>query len=371
MTGDADTCLVCRRGDPPVCDRCRTRMAEQMAALPALYGRLRVALVPGRGGGERVPSTKGEAPMPARLAALTLIAGGSDDARCLFVPAVRVWTTVDHDRKTWHREPVYDSRGRLVMTLVDDQTGVLPVREWLQAWAREWRRALGHSSGEIGPVRARRRNPGTVQPSALCAGCGRSDGFHRWWCTSSSPDDPVAAEWDARWPDAEWGPIAQRHHAYLSTWLPTACDQMPSIADFAASLRALTGAVRSALGDIEDLEYLGRCPEDMPDEPDHTPICGARIWHDPYASVITCPRCHTETGQERRIWLARRMLDAWPIDRRRRYPRGLIDVLRTPVCVTCSAPIAVEWVSATERADREPFWRPGTVACPRGCERAE
>lgn len=256
------------------------------------------------------------------------------------------------------------------MTLVDDQSGVLPIREWLQAWAREWRRALGHSHGEAGPPRVRRRNPGIVQSDELCTGCGRSDGFHRWWCTSSSVD-PVVDEWESRWPDTGWGPITHQHHAYLSTWLPTACDQMPRIGDFAASLRTLTGAVRAALGDVEDLEYLGRCPEDTKDRSTGVvSVCGAAIWHDPFASVITCPRCHTETGQDRRIWLARRILDVWPIDRRRRYPRRLIEVLRIPGCVTCSTPIAVEWVSATERADREPFWRPGSVACPRGCERA-
>jgi hypothetical protein len=83
--------------------------------------------------------------------------------------------------------------------------------------------------------------------------------------------------------------------------------------------------------------------------------------------VITCPRCHTETSQDRRIWLARRILDAWPIDRRRRYPRGLIEILRMPACATCSKPIDVEWVNATEHADRERFWRPGALRCPAGC----
>lgn len=330
-------------------------MADELGDLPKLRDRLRLALAPGSGGGERVSSTRGEAPMPARLAALSLVAGGSDDARCLFVPAVRIWTTVEvvipmRPVVRWHRDLVRDSRGRLVMALADDQSGVLPLREWLRAWALEWRHTLGHSTADGHPRRMRSREP----PAARAAG---------------QSDDPVAREWDRRWPATGWGPSTDRHHAYLTTWLPKACETMPHIGDFAASLRTLTGAVRAALGDVDDLEYLGRCPEPVYDRTTGaTSTCGAGIWHDPYASVITCPRCHTETGQDRRIWLARRILDVWPIDRRRRYPRGLISVLRIPDCVTCSAPVEVEWIDATERADREPFWRPGPLGCPNGCE---
>jgi hypothetical protein len=347
VVADAD-CVVCLHDDGPVCPRCRHRLAEQLADLPAMAGRLSVALVPGPGGGgDRVSTGKGEAPMPARLAALTLIAGGSDDARCLFVPAVRIWTTVEPEGgKTWHREQVRDGDGRRVMTLADDQTGVLPLREWLRAWALEWHRALGHSVAEAGPVRAQRRNPPIVQGDRA---------------------DPVADAWDARWPEPGWGLATRRHHDYLTTWLEQACDRVAHPEDFAASLRTLTGAVRAALGESDDLEYLGRCPEEVFDRATRSAtICGATLWHDPYASVITCPRCHTETGQDRRIWLARRILDTWPIDRRRRYPRGLIAILRLPQCPTCSAPLHVDWLDATERADREPFWRPGALTCPDG-----
>jgi hypothetical protein len=354
--GDGDVvCAVCHRASAGamVCGRCRLRMAGQLADLPSLRNRLRLALVPGPGGGgERLPSPKGEAPMPARMAALTLLAGGSDDARCLFVPAVRIWTTVETTDagqvRLWHRELMRDRHGRLIMALVDDQSGVLPVRDWLRAWALEWRHTLGHVTDDHRPV------PVRAAPPDRAAG---------------DDDDPVAREWGRRWPETEWGPASQRHHAYLSAWLPQACERVPHIADFAASLRTLIGAVRSALDDIEDLEYIGRCPEEIEDHTTGTTgLCGAQIWHDPYASVITCPRCHAETGRDKRIWLARRILDAWPIDRRRRYPRGLIEVLRLPTCESCGTIIAVEWIDATERADREPFWRPGTFTCPQGCE---
>lgn len=325
-------CGICGRGDGPVCDRCHARMARQLADLPELWRRLRLALVPGAGNGERVTAPRGEAPMPTRLAALSLIAGGSADTRCLFVPAVRVWTTVEQvpagpagglgrPVPTWHREPVRDVQGRLVMTLADDQVGVLPVREWLWAWAVEWRHTFGHGTAV--------RRPATA---------GRS-------------------------------PASRAHHQYLRSRLRQACESNPRITDFAASLRALTGAARAALGDVDDLEYLGRCPEDITDpRTDTTTACGAQIWHDPYASVITCPRCHTDTVQQHSVWLARRILEVWPIDRRRRYPRGLIAVLRKPACVTCGEAVRVEWIDATERADPQRFWRPGSVTCPTGCE---
>jgi hypothetical protein len=367
-------CSVCRRREDPVCEPCQHRIADQLAALPALRERLRVALVPGSGGGERVSTSKGEAPMPVRLAALSLIAGGSDEARCLFVPAVNVWTIVEPDgTKTWHRQLLRDSTGRRVMVLADDQTGVLPVHAWLRSWALEWRRALGHSSATGRPAYAERRTSSCADRRSLAPDwrqqlSATQLGIAPAVPVADRPDDPVADDWDQRWPASGWSAASRAQLAYLRNWLPQACEQLPHFVDFAASLRTLTGAVHAALGDVDDLEYLGRCPEEVTNRATGaTSICGALIWHDPYASVITCPRCHTETGQDRRIWLARRILDAWPIDRRRRYPRGLIEILRIPQCVTCSKPIDVEWVNATERADRERFWRPGAVRCPAGC----
>lgn len=362
----AETCAVCyRRSATAVCERCERRMSTWLHALPGLYARLTMALVPGPGGsGERVSSSR-QAPIPVRLAALSLLAGGSDDARALFVPAVRVWTTVvdvpagsgdsggcpARSVRVWHREPLLDDRGRPVMALTDDQTGALPVREWLRAWAMQWRHALGPEAvpDEEDWHLVRR----------LAENMGRSP------LGRIAEVDPVAREWARRWPSP---PRSIRDHLYLCGWLRRACERYPDIGSFAASLRGLIGALRAALGDVEDLEYLGRCPEELTDRTTReVTICGAAIWHDPYASVITCPRCHTETSDDRRVWLARRILDVWPIDARRRYPRGLIAVLRMPACATCSAPVTVDWIDASERADRERFWRPGAVTCPNGC----
>lgn len=376
----SEACSVCRRGEPPVCERCRHRLADQLAELPGLYDRLRLSLVPGpagEGGGERVTATAGEAPMPARLAALTLEAGGSDDAHATFVPAVRVWQTFEypdgwHEQAppviVWHREQVYDDTGRPVMTLADDQAGVLPIRAWLRAWAIAWRTGFGHHTGDRAAVKAHDPQPGEQRLTAGRLGIGPALRY------TERPADPVEDEWRERWPAdaAGWGPAATARHRYLATWLGEACDRLPHVEDFAASLRTLIGAAHAALGDVDDLEYLGRCPEEFTDAATgDTAVCGATLWHDPYASVITCPRCHAETGQDKRIFLARRILDAWPIDARRRYPRGLIDALRDVECPRCSAPMAVHWVDATERADRERFWRPVATTCPNGCDPAE
>jgi hypothetical protein len=359
-------------------------MANALTDLPALQKRLRVALVPANCTGERITSPRGEAPMPARLAALTLEAGGSDDARCLFVPGVRVWTTVEpgpvdsdgglgRPALCWHREPIHDAQGKPVMVLADDQAGVLPIREWLRAWALEWRHAFGHNTARRGSDARRHPQP---EPPALTAEQRRALAMARLGIAparqpADRPDDPTAQEWQLRWPSdsAGWGPATRHHFSYLYTWLEEACDTQQHIGDFAASLRSLTGAVRAALDDRDDLEYLGRCPDEITNRASGAvAVCGAPLWHDPYASVITCPRCHTETSHDRRVWLARRILDTWPIDPRRRYPRGLIKVLRIPPCARCGKPTAVEWIEATERADRERFWRPGKLTCSAGCE---
>jgi len=328
---EVDACAVCRRREPPVCPDCGVRMADQLASLPHLLGRLTYALVPGPGGGERVSSSR-EAPLPIRLAALTLTAGGSVRA--------------------------------------DDQSGVLPIRPWLAAWERDWRHTFGHAlrPAENVPAAAAepRRYPTLPERARTLLGLGAS------LMPADRPTDPVADEWVMRWPAGTPDLATADHLAYLSTWLPYACDHHPYVADFAAGLRALVGAARSALGDTDDLQYLGRCPEDITDhDTGRTVVCGAALRHDPHVSLVTCPRCHTETGQQHLVWLARRILDVWPIDAWRRYPRGLIEVLRLPGCGRCGAVVVVDWVDATERADRERFWRPGRVSCSADCDLIE
>lgn len=397
MTEPLDTidgkCVLCRVHDGRVCESCRVRMAELLSAVPDILRRLPLAMLPGQGGGERVSSTR-EAPLPLRLAALNLAAGGSDDARCVFVPRVRVWAsgetvaapTDDDPHATvqvtvWHRALVRDGRGRPVMTLADDQSGVLPVGTWLERWALDWNRQFGHGS-EPRPARQAQCECG-VRPAVANRhlhrrGCNHYRpplpdavrtllGLGKALPPAERPEDPAADEWLLRWGATHPGDATLARHRYLTQNLNHACDFHPAIADFAASLRGLVGAARAVLGDTEDLEYVGRCPEEITAHgSDERRICGAAIWHDPHTSVVTCPRCRAETPLGRRIWLARRILEAWPIDRRRRYHLGLIQILRLPVC-SCGERVEVEWIDATERADRERFWRPGRVTCPNGC----
>lgn len=369
---DDEMCRCCqRRRQAPVCDRCRDRMLGQLAELPDLLERLPLAMVPGPGGGERVAATR-TPPLPVRLDALTLTAGGGD-ARATFVPKVEVRSqTVIVDgveRVVWAREQVVDEHGRPVNALTDDQTGTMPVRVWLLEWEADWRRQFGHSDGLRRPVMAQKPPP-VDQPTPedaarVLLGLGPS------LAPARRPADPVADEWRLRWRSPA-DLVTDRAHRYLTTWLEHACAHHPRIGDFAAGLRCLTGEVRAALGDTSDLEYLGRCPEEITDRvTDERVICGAAIWHDAYVDVIVCPRCRTETGQDRRIWLARRILDTWPVDPRRRYPFGLIAILRLPTCGACGQAVYVEWVDATERRDSERFWRPGRVSCRNGCDRRE
>lgn len=382
---DEPVCAVCRRRrDWPVCQHCRRQIRDQLDALPNLAYRLTFALVPGPGSGERV-STSRQPPLPVRLTALTLAAGGSDDARCVFVPKVRVWTetvqvertefdadgqphTVTEARIQWHREPVYDERGRPVMVLSDDQVGTLSIRAWLREWCADWRAQFGHSDGAVQP--ARKWHVDDAQPPSVEEQARVLLGLGPALAPAARPDDPVAEEWQMRWertPDR----VAGADYRYLKAWLEHAYDEHPRISEFAASLRALVAAIRAVLEDVDVREYLGRCPEEFVDRASgEVTICGAALWHDADVAVIVCPRCRTETPMDRRIWLARRILDTWPIDHRRRYTRYLIEkVLRLPVCA-CGATVDVEWVEATERQDRERFWRPGRVTCPNGCELA-
>lgn len=329
MSEERPACVVCRRREEvPVCGGCAARLREQLAFLTEGVNRLTYALVPGPGGGEKVSTSK-EAPLPLRLSALTLLAGGS-------------------------RWPM--------RAYADDQTGTLPPKVWIRAWAMDWRLEFGHSAEEV-QVRAEapvRDDGPPVDPRALLGIEGRQEPAQR-------AADPLSIEWNARWLPTP-APAVTRDHRYLLTWLDHACEHHPYIDQFALGLRSLVGAVKAALGDTDDLEYVGRCPEELTNrKTGERYVCGARIWVDPYVDQIACPRCRMTTDQSRRIWLARRILDTWPIDRRRRYPRGLIEILTLPLCGRCGASVRVEWIDATERSDTERFWRPGRVECPAGC----
>lgn len=108
------TCVVCtkRRLAPEqrqVCQPCRTRLADHLAAIPDLAGQLSEALEPGTSHGQRVTGSR-EAPLPLRIDVLDLSLPGARPA------------------------PVHDPHG--------DQGGMLPVAARLDQWVRDWRDSL-------------------------------------------------------------------------------------------------------------------------------------------------------------------------------------------------------------------------------------
>lgn len=379
----AARCTVCRRREAPVCDICRHRMLVQLAMIPDLIRELPYALVPTSGGGERVSATR-EAPLPVRLDALNLTAAGNDDTRGAYTPKIQVSSTVieveDESGATtsitvWDRQGVVSDSGYQIMILVDDQTGALPITAWLGFWIDDWSREFGHHAlpptrpaaaslqqpalSESPPDRTRAKSYTLSDTARVLLGLGPALPY------PDRPEDPLAEEWTARWGER---PVSMPHRlAWLIRTFDHACHYHPRMADFAASLRTMVGALQVATGAGEDLEYLGRCPELITD-PDTSLsyVCGAEIWYDLLNGSIVCPRCHAETDYDQRLGLARRILETWPLDRRRRYPKPLIRALTIPAC-PCGAILDIEWLEATECRDVERFWRIGRVTCP-GCQ---
>ena len=174
-------CIVCRREEGDiVCQNDRSVMARMIAALPGRYERLSMMLVPGQGGDEpRVSSTPTKAKLPARAAALSLLAGGNEQVSGMLHPQIRRWKTqrtaivsrvavvdgvativsksqeiteyhreyvVEHDPPSGRRcrcGRVHDTGWKPVQIPDDDQIGTLPPREWLDTQVRHWRVRLG------------------------------------------------------------------------------------------------------------------------------------------------------------------------------------------------------------------------------------
>jgi hypothetical protein len=365
MTPDTARCAVCRRpATATVCGDCQRQLAVQLDAIVPSVRKLSYALVPSRmgmGGGHGGPTP--EAPLSARLDPLSMLAVGSDEARCAFIPKVRQWSTIEHHVENvgtefeyvtvFHRERVADETGRTAMTLVDDQAGSLPVRAWLLGWERDWRDQL-HNDRCAPADTGRDRSMTNASAARILLGLGPALSLaHR-------PPDPVQEEWDLRWDTPTMDSWARGALTYLRGALSDACDHHPYIDDFAVSLRTLTGALRYATGNVDDLMYLGRCPEPCDDRS----FCGAQLWHDAQHDVVTCPRCHSETGYGERRQLADRIHRAFPIDRRLRYHQALINTIAIPAC-SCGTTMIAEWVDVTTRQDSQRFYQIGSVTCPR------
>jgi hypothetical protein len=286
MSDEAPACAGCYRTNPTpatVCDGCRQRAADQLAALPKLHERLVLAQVPGSVASGGPSGKRVDAPLPVRVDALSLLAAGTFD--------------VDTDQLV-------------------EQTGSLPLALWLNAWAGDWTER-GY----------RPRQPRTVAVGGWPARPGDVGLMRRllngggWLTVGHDIDgrairrpvgDALEAEYLARFGRAD-GDLIARTVRHLLHRLDEACDRHDQIAGFLAGLRVLYGACQAAVGERSQLHHLGRCPENRLDhETGEEVLCGAALWTDPYVTAITCPRCRTETKERGWLALGRRIRATWP-----------------------------------------------------------
>jgi hypothetical protein len=286
MTDETSTCAGCGRANPTpagVCEGCRERAADQLAALPKLHGQLVLAQIPGSTASGGRPGKRVDAPLPVRVDALSLLAAGTLD--------------VDSDNLV-------------------EQSGSLPLALWLNAWAGDW--AERHfpitrpREIPVGGWPGRAGDPGLMRQ--LLTGAGKLvvgyevDGRP----IRRAISDTLDAEYAARYGRADADVIA-RTVRYLANRLDAACDRHEQIDGFLAGLRVLYGACQAAIGERSQLHHLGRCPEKRLDhETGGEVVCGAALWTDPYVTAITCPRCRTETKERDWLALGRRIRAAWP-----------------------------------------------------------
>ncbi len=391
-------CAVCWRREPArglVCEPDRKRLAAQLAALPRQILALDEHLVPTAVGfaDERVHLTRVEAPLPLRTDVLSLLGPGSEDvdwmpALSVLHPAVRRWSTTQtvvierldgrqlvREERTitdWHQELVLDAGGRSVLVRDDDQTGVIPPREWLDIWTRRFRRHFGHHV----PARTTKHRP-PAEPSLEAderqrrarTVLGFNEGRGGTIPALERPDDPLADEWVIRFGGPPRYQAAAADVRYLTTWLDAACDDHPDIGAMAAELRSLSAELRRILGEAPEQQWLGRCPAVIVESDDVRRPCGAGLWQDPYVSQAQCPRCSSTWGTSapELLALARDIRTMWPLDRRRRYSAADRRQVPAVACAGCGQELAVQWREITAAADRERWWRFSGVACASGC----
>jgi hypothetical protein len=306
---DTPVCLIDRRpSDDRVCDPCRARGANWLAAIPRMYGALPAFL----------PTNAGT----PRADVLNLLAPGNPDPAELLVQQVDTWsewvevptTTMDGQPTVirfqhWHRDLVFDHDGRPVMVPTGDQTGALPVALWLTWWAADWRARYGAAGWRQFTDPDRGYRPNRVPDRRLYMELATTEAGR---LRGQPVADPVEAELRVRF----GVPVERADVRYAGTYLglrwDAACDTHPDITLFIDQLRVQHGILKRAIGEGDDLVYLGRCPELLinrdtgMEEP-----CGARLWQDPFATVIRCPRCRSETTGRRWVRLSRRIRAVW------------------------------------------------------------
>ena len=393
-TDGALLCEVCQERHPErgrVCEHDREGLARQLAGIIRQVFALEVEIVPGarRADGDRVTTSKGSAPLPARLDVLSLLGPGSGSVSAMLHPKVRHWQTtrevdvlviktsrtvsaggvtlergaVITERRIlveWHQALARDDAGQLILTADDDQIGTLPPRSWLASWVNDW------SGVFAGRTPTRRRAPSwLLQLRGVAAG------------RIARVDDPLADDIAARFgrpaPAGTVNAVTSLVE-YLLTWLDDACDHPDvPIGDFAGELRSVSAELTHVLGEQPDLWWLGRCPARISDPGTGvTKPCGAGLWQDPHASQVRCPRCQSTWGPRRidLMFLATEMRRTWPVDRRRRYTAPERETIRRPRCPGCGGFADVQWRDVTGVGERPQVWQPVGATCPAGCTEA-
>lgn len=394
-------CVVCRRRPPArgqVCDGDRDNIAKLLADLPRKMAALERQLVPSpTGAGERVSTSRTGSPMPARLDALSLSGPGAGRVTPMLHPKVRRWSTsrtvtvqipgqepVDRTVTDWHQELLVDDDGQPVLVADDDQIGTLPPAEWLAWTVRAWQEHFGHhlGRGRAAPPPRRRRELDAVerhQAAVKHLGLGSA--------RRAGDRDPLGEEWEIRFGEPARAEQPAADVAYLLNWMDVACDDADTLdlAAMSTELRSLSAELARVLGEQPDQAWLGRCPAQVTDRfepadpgaedaPLRRPVnrpCGAGLWHEPFASGVQCPRCHSVWPQPQLLALAYAIREVWPIDRRRRYHLAEIRALRAPRCPGCGKTTGIEWRNATGTDDDTMWWRPVKVTCPASCPDTE
>ena len=323
-----------------MCNPDRIAISVQLDKLLRRLTVLPLHLTPGQAPpGVRVTTSRTGSAAPARLDVLSLLGHGGAVNVAAQRPLVRRWHTlreVDVEKRVgasverstvvlreWHQELVRDpDTGEPVLVDDDDQTGVTPPREWLGQQVDAWRAVFGHQRRPptrvpgAGPdvpalpadfVQWATRN-GTpkqvaellIAAQVLAAGRqaqvnliaghapGLGDGSKR--PPELREDDPLADEWELRFGETTTARAPADNVRYLQTWLDRACERDDlDLGRFAAELRVLDAELGRVLGEQPDQWYLGRCPATIVDrDGEGSSRCGATLWQDPHASVVTC-----------------------------------------------------------------------------------
>lgn len=408
-------CVVCHDQPGPVCSTDQHLIDEQLAALPRRLATLAGAPLPGQAAsGERVAvSSHVATPVPGGVARMSLLGPGGQVPVVLH-PLVRHWSAkrkvlvtthvVGHARQVqvevtdWFHELVRDEDGNPVMVPDDDQTGVVPPREWLDMQVRRWRAHFGHQVPHR-TLLPRHSTRAYVPPSyvtllrvpdgprlvgflaaAHVASGAQARMAYSGLLTDSTPAD-VAADAERRPGVAPPAESMRWDTKYLRTWLAKACaEDALDMAEFAAQLRALHAEIGRCLGDTPDQEWIGRCPAFIAElgddgEPTGRKVpCGGGLWQDnnAFTAQVKCPRCCMtwDTRGHAGAGTAREIRRVWPVDRRRRYSAPEIDRLVTPKCRGCGSRVKIEWRDVTGTRDRQRTWQPVSARCGNSCDEA-